>query len=234
MRPLVASKGEGAHKGQEPGTPSRRKAPQAASSTAPSPTAPTVAALAPTPESSEQRATDASMLNSEPSFEMLATMAEAELVDEKKALQRRTSELEREAGVLRMRAARVARSHARRRQQRRLQQVGVIAARMHEELQRCSGAQTPQTPLSARREGSDAIGTATPVESVSAISPVTQQSTDGPPSAGLLSAARSAAGRSSLASSSMGKVSASSYRAQQINCQIKALSRRFVMRRDMR
>jgi len=162
-------------------------------------------------------------------------MAEADLVDEKKALQRRTSELEREVSALRIKAARFARTDARRRHQRRLQQAGVIAARMHEELQRRSGTVTPQSPGSYRFAGSDGFGVATPVESVSEISPVTQQSTDGVPSAGARSAAHSGTGRSSLASSSMGKVSASSsYRQQQINCQIKALSRRFVMRRDMR
>jgi hypothetical protein len=151
-------------------------------------------------------------LKSDSSFEMLATIAEADISEEKKALQMRLAELSRELRTLLADQRSSAALSMDKRRSRRLQQADAIAAGLHHELRRRgnSGASSPRSlrsDLSLRGPSDIAAGN----------SPLTQRS----------SLPSSLQGTPSVLSSTS---KASTARAQKLDRGIQQLSRRFAMR----
>jgi len=166
----------------------------------------------------------AGALLAEVSFEMLATIGEAEFAEEKKALQRQVRRLRQElasppapvrpAAVRGTQALPAGPSSAEvlgLRQRRRLQQMDAIAQRLHEEFKLRAAASAPATP-----------GRAT--SSLASAGQLLR-------SAG--TALEVAQGGSSARPRCSAKKAASDARGRELEARIRALSRRFLLLRDV-
>lgn len=159
-------------------------------------------------------------LCTDPSFEMLATVSEVKLAEEKKALQARVKRLEqvlREPLAIAPHRIRGTANHITEfaRRQRRLQQLDTIAGVLHEELR--------------KRRANAVLGLRSPAESFN----VEENST-----AALGSQTPEAAGWTQLATTTTTTTTpqrgTSHCQARRLNVHIQALSRRFILRRDLR
>jgi len=159
-------------------------------------------------------------LLTEASFEMLSTLAEVELAEEKKILQQKVHTLQRQLRERTQLNLPVQTFHKSigRKEQRKLQQLDAIAAALHWELQRRAASTliTPRTCLEKPCAQDEAQEVAYPCASERTCQSTAKQLS--------LPSQRSAASQ----------LSRMELRMRQLDSQIKVLSRRFVLVRDMK